>query len=342
MKELSIRKLLRRGFTLIELLVVIAIIAVLIALLLPAVQQARESARRTQCKNHLKQLGLALHNYHDTFGSFPPGAASHLNATFAQATWGGASVHTMLLPYIDQGATYGAYNQDRVYYENSLPISRNLTVSRTKIAAFRCPSDPLATTVEPQNNYVFSTGPNMGWLGFGSQTVGLFGLNNVRRIADVSDGTSNTFAASEIVRGDNDGARYTSGSDFIRGVAFTAGLSANGTFPTQAQLDTYNVACVAGSGNHISTAGYRWASPMMYDTMFNTLLPPNTKNASCHVCAGCGLGDGQGVWPSRSRHTGGAHHLMTDGAVKFVGDSTDLNTYQRAGSAGSGDTVGEY
>ncbi len=338
MKRSSFGRLLKRGFTLIELLVVIAIIAVLIALLLPAVQQARESARRTQCKNQLKQLGLALHNYHDVFGTFPPGATGHFrgSSNAVNSTWGGASVHTMLLPYIDQTPIYSALDQDRVWDENN--GNTNRTVSRKRIQAFLCPSDIILPVNEGLNNFVFSTGPNLGWVTYGTLSVGLFGVNGARRMGDVTDGTSNTIAASEIIRSDNDNAKYTNGPDFIRNIS-VAGLST--TFPTQASLATYATSCLAGTADHRSTAGNYWASPMMYATMFNTVLPPNTPNPACHSCAGCGEGDATGVWPSRSRHTGGAHHLMTDGAVKFVGDNIDFNTYQKAGSAGSGDTIGE-
>ncbi|MCB1129315.1 MAG: DUF1559 domain-containing protein, partial [Verrucomicrobiae bacterium] len=120
----------RRGFTLIELLVVIAIIAILIALLLPAVQQAREAARRTECKNKLKQLGLALHNYHDTFRAFP---AAFYRGTTTSPGWGWG---TMILPYIDQAPLYNQWVMT-VSYDNG----QNQTARRTKLAAYKCPSD---------------------------------------------------------------------------------------------------------------------------------------------------------------------------------------------------------
>ncbi len=133
----------RRGFTLIELLVVIAIIGVLIALLLPAVQQAREAARRAQCSNNLKQIGLALHNYHDTNGSFPPGSiAGGVIATPSLTTW-----TISILPYLEQGPLFAAYNLE-------IPNEHlgNTTVCRTFIAGFSCPSDPNAKgTAAPQS-----------------------------------------------------------------------------------------------------------------------------------------------------------------------------------------------
>src|SRR4051794_21890252 len=121
----------RRGFTLIELLVVIAIIAVLIALLLPAVQAAREAARRAQCVNNLKQIGLALHNYHDTVGSFPPGGQS---APSYAGTW--FNWLTSILPQIEQMPLYNATNFSRQIYQ-----AENTTVSLTMITAYLCPSD---------------------------------------------------------------------------------------------------------------------------------------------------------------------------------------------------------
>jgi prepilin-type N-terminal cleavage/methylation domain-containing protein len=130
----------RRGFTLIELLVVIAIIAVLIALLLPAVQQARESARRTQCKNNLKQFGLGLHNYHDTFRIFPMGTnGSVRDSCTGGCAWRGFSVHAMILPYIDQAPVYNGMNMNAMYNE-----LENSPLSAVKMPAFRCPSqDPI-------------------------------------------------------------------------------------------------------------------------------------------------------------------------------------------------------
>src|SRR3954466_15697046 len=108
----------RRGFTLIELLVVIAIIGVLIALLLPAVQQAREAARRSQCLNNLKQIGLALHNYHDAFNVLPPGARRSRDGANTIEAWGSWSIHSMLLPYLDQTATADLLNYDANSYRN--------------------------------------------------------------------------------------------------------------------------------------------------------------------------------------------------------------------------------
>jgi prepilin-type N-terminal cleavage/methylation domain-containing protein len=131
----------RRGFTLIELLVVIAIIAILIALLLPAVQQAREAARRTQCRSNLHQIGLALHNYHDTHSAFPPGYISYSNDTAINNQW--TSMFTMVLPFVDETALYKAYNFDTgtYYYGAAYGGKSNSTVTTSLLGQYTCPSD---------------------------------------------------------------------------------------------------------------------------------------------------------------------------------------------------------
>jgi len=182
----------RRGFTLIELLVVIAIIAVLIALLLPAVQQAREAARRTQCRNNLHQLALAMHNYHDTHQCFPPGAVTN-----AQNTASGQrhSVWTQVLPFIDETALYNAYNF-------ALPCQSanmgNTTVGRSKLAQLLCPSDPDDSSRWTSGN-LKGYMPNAYAISKGSQEQlyaypanGMFGCSSRVRMRDVRDGTSQT------------------------------------------------------------------------------------------------------------------------------------------------------
>jgi prepilin-type N-terminal cleavage/methylation domain-containing protein len=226
----------RRGFTLIELLVVIAIIAILIALLLPAVQQAREAARRTQCRNNLKQIGLALHNYHDTFNIFPysvmnPGVCANAASPFRPATRLGHRGWSLLLPYIDQAPLYNTINFNfsatevqragvtgvlvgTVAPDNSAAFSRSL-------AAFLCPSDAgdkFYRGTDAVHYAISAAAPGAGQ--FGAKTSydfnvdrfsdsctiydGLslltrkpFGVNTACRITDVKDGTSNTVAVSE-------------------------------------------------------------------------------------------------------------------------------------------------
>ncbi len=199
-----------RGFTLIELLVVIAIIAILIALLLPAVQQAREAARRTQCKNNLKQLGIALHNYHDTFNCFPPAHIRTQSAVPANGTltgWRGFSVHSMLLPYIEQAPLYSSIDFN-TYFDGS---AGNNTARRTPLQAFRCPSDsPFKASVEiGNNNYPACMGPNFGqYVTPVGVRNGMFNFDVTTRMRDIVDGTTNTIAFGEQLIGDNDNTSY--------------------------------------------------------------------------------------------------------------------------------------
>ncbi len=336
----------RRGFTLIELLVVIAIIAVLIALLLPAVQQAREAARRTQCKNNLKQLGLALHNYHDTHKKFPqltfgteqaPGTGGGLWGS----EWRGNSVHTMMLPYADQAPLYNQYDLNRFWDVNAAP-NTNRTLGRTKIQTFICPSDPqdVLSTEGGGNNYGISTGPNLGWEANLSRGYGVTHRRRSLSMASITDGTSNTIAFGEIVKGDNDNAVYsTKKGDYARNQSVAA---LNPVKPTAAQMETYGLATAAGGADHRSSAGHSWASPMMDDTGINTIVPPNWKYPNGHECGGCGQGDARGVWGSRSFHVGGSQHCLADGSVRFISENIDFNLYQSIGSADGGDVVGEF
>ena len=190
----------RRGFTLIELLVVIAIIAVLIALLLPAVQQAREAARRSQCKSNLKQIGLALHNYHDSSKQFPKTSytvrdqISPNNQTNPAESyhWEGRSAQTVILPYLDQGPLYKKINQS-AWWDSALPSSatypvNNQTLRRTKIATFLCPSDTEFGSADRGNcNYWISTGPNRGWDNTAGSDVGFSHINFSTSTAGIRD-----------------------------------------------------------------------------------------------------------------------------------------------------------
>ena len=197
------------GFTLIELLVVIAIIAVLIALLLPAVQQAREAARRTQCRNNLHQIGLALHNYHDTHMLFPPGGVKGVgNCTYMGCDMAG--IFVLLLPMVDETAIYNAYNMDTsvwpgppIWSAGSTSVG-NTTVTSQKIVQYVCPSqpEPIATSYYTRHgSYTFCSGSVAGENGGG----GTFFNNSRVRMRDIRDGTSNTFGIGERETGNING-----------------------------------------------------------------------------------------------------------------------------------------
>ncbi|MCX7401127.1 MAG: DUF1559 domain-containing protein [Planctomycetales bacterium] len=332
-----------RGFTLIELLVVIAIIAILIALLLPAVQQAREAARRTQCKNNLKQLGLALHNYHDTFNTFPPAHIRTQSAVPANGTltgWRGFSVHSMLLPYIEQAPLYSSIDFN-TYFDAT---AGNNTARRTQITAFLCPSDtPFPGSVERGNNsYPGCMGADGGQYGLPTSTIGLrqglFPFDVNVKMRDITDGTANTIAFGEHLIGDNDNSTYRPG-DVVRGIVWSG---TNLTKPTAAELETYGTACNAGRASHHSHGGREWAIGMPAQTLFNTFVPPNWKYPTCQPCVGCGWMDSAGAFPARSRHTGGVQVTLADGSSRFVSENIDLTTWQNLGTTRGGEVLGEF
>jgi prepilin-type N-terminal cleavage/methylation domain-containing protein len=298
----------RRAFTLIELLVVIAIIAILIALLLPAVQQAREAARRTQCKNNLKQMGLALHNYHDTTLQFPPLFIYQDNPAACAATpcnepsWGWTM---MILPYMDQAPLYNTVNPGPITLRAALADTAKRPLLQTPLAAFRCPSDvgPLLTALAisgqltSRSNYpgVNGTGPRT----YMTAQAGIFGKRNVgTKMRDVTDGTSNT-----IMVGERASKSKTNVNDsYTHWVGVSEGNTDNSGFKGALEL--------AG------TTGYAMNTPQAASWMFQS-------------------------WFS-SAHVGGAHFIMGDGSIRFVSENVDLNLYKGLSTFGGGEVVGEF
>jgi len=354
----------RSGFTLIELLVVIAIIAVLIALLLPAVQQAREAARRSQCKNNLKQLGLAMHNYHDVHGVLPRGNFERAGSTdgIGGYFYHGFSAQSMLLPFIDQSPLYNQFDFSLAL--NSAPNNERKNAS---ISSFLCPSDFKAFpsgnvnyasySYGPGNSYVMSAGPSMFWFGWrpgdpslpGLQhQVGAFNFRRVVKFRDFTDGTSNVIAASEHLMGDGENSVGSIGDgDLIRGVGSGG---ANASFPTPSQVATWSAAAIAGKANPNSTnpprgtgMGANWAYGITGETVFNTITNPNSKVPNAISCGTCGTQDGaSGLFPARSRHTGGVNVLLADGSTRFVSDSVNSATWQSLGAIADGAVLGEF
>jgi len=335
----------RPAFTLIELLVVIAIIAVLIALLLPAVQQAREAARRTQCKNNLKQLGLAFHSYHDTVNTFPPGwIGKGANGPYSGFGW-----NSMLLPYFDQAPLYNVLSTGGI--PNMLTglaantSTATMKTTDTPLPALRCPSDSgsatavttvTGTTVQfGRTNYpavcgfnpnlqgisttwgvapstgVATTSQMMGSMWVNQTTVmwgGCFGENTRKGIRDITDGTSNTLLVGE---------RYTPAESGPGVAATVAG-------------DTI----WAGTPLSASPTGGSWLQALVVGEC-TTRINFGTTVAS----GGTPRADTAGFG---SLHVGGCHFLMADGAVRFISENVDMNTYRALSRISDGSVVGDF
>ena len=330
----------RRGFTLVELLVVIAIIGILVALLLPAVQAARESSRRTQCNNHLKQLGMAMHGFHDANRAFPKsqGVGPYgPNPGTDWESWYLLSISYQTLAFYEQGTVFqefqGRQNQTRANTWDNAEAP-----AKQRLAIFICPSSPLLSNGYPGTNYLWSTGSMIETGGCNTAARGSNGViayDVGRRMADITDGTSNTILAGEYIPG------YDNANGFKAVSAITV---ANKAFPTQAELD---VVAAAPAARLLTNNGRWWAWHSHTNALFNTSAPPNWK---CQNGAGgAGVGGAGLAWdscvgivPARSKHVRGVNVCLADGSVRFVSDNVELLTWQRLGNAMDGQTLGTF
>jgi prepilin-type N-terminal cleavage/methylation domain-containing protein/prepilin-type processing-associated H-X9-DG protein len=318
------------GFTLIEALVVIAIIGILIALLLPAVQMAREAARRLQCVNNLKQIGLALHGYHDAIGSFPWGEGPD--------NWNNWSAHVLLLPHIEQGALFNAFNFANYNWPcQPRPTGVNTTAQLTTLSLLLCPSDLDRLSV-PQGhvNYCTNAGIDQNFAPK-SAPSGLFAqapyCPNTVRFQDITDGLSQTVAVSERVKGIDD---ITSIYDPL--TPSSSLVNANGL---QATAPAYYAFCiktaptpgVALFGVHqtIGAFGAYWFYGGPTSTRYNHIMPPNTWS--------CGSGQTDGAYTASSRHPGTVNVLLADGSTRAVKQTIGVPVWWALGTRAGGEVV---
>lgn len=310
-----------RGFTLIELLVVIAIIAVLIALLLPAVQQAREAARRTQCKNNLKQLGIAMHSYHDAYLGFPMAKSSGGSNFPAQAR---------ILPFMDQAPLFNQIN-----WNVSPTNAANAVPYATTLSAYRCPSDAdtMQTVAGGRNNYYtnYGTGIVNSLNSPPNDTLpapdGPIYQNSLVNIGHILDGTSSTVLMSERCLGDGSNGISTRRSDTFQ----------PGVYPADANdaltiCRATNISDLTKQGK--SNGGVSWLSPDHSTTYYHHVLPPNDLS--------CMYPPQRISTTANSRHVGGVHSLLCDGSVRFVSENIDVNVWRALGSRKGGEVLGSF
>jgi prepilin-type N-terminal cleavage/methylation domain-containing protein/prepilin-type processing-associated H-X9-DG protein len=334
----------RAAFTLIELLVVIAIISVLIALLLPAVQSAREAARRIQCTNNLKQIGLGLHNYEAIAGAFPP--SNVLLGTGNTVTWnGGFSVHTRILPFMEQGVAFNAlnFNTNHLGWENTTVVSMALSF-------FTCPSDVNASKRTPfppftgipgtvsVTSYGFNTGDWFIWNGFGGpDNRSAFEPNLSRRFADFTDGTSNTLLATDV--------------KIYQPLRRCGTQLSQINTPTNIPAPTADPLTVApeyrSAACGLSQSHTFWADGNPQETGMTTAWPPNKVIIDPTTQNDLDLmtrltsqgGPNYGAILARSFHPGGVNTLFGDGSVRFIKSTINGFTWRAIGTIAGGEVV---
>jgi len=345
----------RRGFTLIELLVVIAIIAVLISLLLPAVQSAREAARRAQCINNLKQIGIGLHNYHTALGSFPSGGTANFNSDYNNIqNWGTWNAQALLLGYMEGQPLYNSANFNWVCCW-SMGWNVNSTVTCAIVSTFICPSDGLSPI--PTQNDIWTGATNNYQASAGAATdffnpSGMFAESGpVYGIQSCTDGSSNTIAFGEALVGSGDTQRvkWRSGPVLANqsalctggwcGVTNVSNQYNNVLADLQVCQQNYQTQTTGGNGK-----GFRWCENLAGFSLVNTVVPPSSSQYQFGWCALRGgnpnsnASDGQ-YQNITSNHPGGANVLLSDGSARFIKSTVDMRTWWALGTRNGGEVI---
>lgn len=333
----------KRAFTLIELLVVIGVIAILVALLLPAVQAAREAARRMSCRNNLKQIGLALHGYHDAHRTLPFGCGfDNDGAVSTQGTLNDRrySAHSQILPFLEQANVYNLLNFNVAPFhpftnaavdEQAAPDFDIFTVDNgfaasVPLSVFICPSDiNRLNIIWGHNNYRACNGSSWS----GRDGDGMFGQISSVRLRDVTDGTTNTAMFSERCKGTPNHDTH----DHLSDIYVMPGIWTNETF--REFCSTHSPESATAWPHNIDS-GQNWLSGNFNWTRYNHVLGPNRVS-----CKNGLTWDGVSMSAS-SRHTGGVNLALADGSVRFVSDSVAEEIWLALGTVSGGETIGEF
>ncbi len=323
MNALSPRRL--RGFTLIELLVVISVIAVLMALLLPAVQNAREAARRSQCKNNFKQLGIALHNYEASHRCMPMGRVGFPKVF---------SAHAQLLPYIDSANLRRIIDFDTAptFCNPCATLLPNDIAARTRVPMFLCPSDlgRVPGSVFAALNYPACVGSGVGTSASIKTGDGVMFSGSSTRLGDVKDGLSMTLAFSESTLGPGNKPSSPAGGP--------------ATTPSDEMLElpgatiTTDAACVpSATAVWSGLRGDKWMNGHFGDTLFTNYYAPNSKQFDCGNAS-----HNFAQTAARSQHVVGVHACLCDGSVRLISNNINLKTWQGLGSRAGKEVLGEF